>query len=187
MEECTLQQGRAQGRVQAAVAIIEIPSLRQFLVVRRQQNANDHWSGHYAFPGGRINKDDNSPLAAAIRETEEEIGVVLQQEDLVAPLAIAPAGRSRKVPTFVQPFHFQLQKKPPLSLQKEEIQTALWINIDDFCKQDGHAMREMVPGHLPGKLYPSWPLGDYYLWGFTYELAVTVFGGKELTVPVEPE
>ncbi len=171
MEECTQQKRKAK----AAVAIIELPSLRQFLLVRRQKNTSDHWSGHYAFPGGHINASDSSPLAAAIRETKEEVGIILQKENLVAPLAIAPAGRSKAVPTLVQPFHFQLQEKPALTLQKEEIQTALWVDIDKFCEKNSHAMREMLPQQLPGKLFPSWPLEDYYLWGFTYELAATLF------------
>ncbi len=169
-----------QTKAQAAVAIIELTSERQFLLLRRNNNPNDHWSGHYAFPGGRADKRDDTLFTTAIRETKEETGLQLQQQDLVETLMIAPAGRSRKVPVPVQPFHFQLKEKPTLFLQKEEIQAAFWIDIDDFCKPEGHAMREMLPERLPGRLYPSWPIDDYYLWGFTYDLVVSVFCGRPI-------
>ncbi len=164
-----------QTKAQAAVAIIELTSPRQFLLLRRNNNPGDHWSGHYAFPGGRADKRDDTLFTTAIRETKEETGLQLQREDLVKALMITPAGRSKKVPVPVQPFHFQLRKKPRLSLQKEEIQAAFWIDINEFCKPEGHAMREMVPERLPGRLFPSWPINDYYLWGFTYELVIRVF------------
>jgi 8-oxo-dGTP pyrophosphatase MutT (NUDIX family) len=45
------------------------------IVLTRRTAALTHHAGQISFPGGRIERDDASPLAAALRESEEEIGL----------------------------------------------------------------------------------------------------------------
>ena len=44
------------------------------LLTQRAQHLPDH-AGQVSFPGGKIDADDKSPLASALRETDEEIGL----------------------------------------------------------------------------------------------------------------
>ncbi len=44
------------------------------LITRRADHLKNH-PGQYSFPGGHIEEGDKAPLDAALRETEEEIGV----------------------------------------------------------------------------------------------------------------
>ena len=44
------------------------------LLTQRAQHLPDH-PGQISFPGGKIDKTDADPLAAALREAEEEIGL----------------------------------------------------------------------------------------------------------------
>ena len=44
------------------------------LLIKRAESPNDPWSGHMAFPGGRLEKGDRNGLATAKREMYEEIG-----------------------------------------------------------------------------------------------------------------
>ncbi|MGE0338419.1 MAG: CoA pyrophosphatase [Xanthobacteraceae bacterium] len=44
------------------------------LLTQRSQHLSTH-AGQIAFPGGRIDPDDASPLAAALREADEEVGL----------------------------------------------------------------------------------------------------------------
>ena len=44
------------------------------LLTQRAAHLNDH-AGQISFPGGKIDATDASPLEAAIREAEEEIGL----------------------------------------------------------------------------------------------------------------
>ncbi|RBP53468.1 NUDIX hydrolase [Arenicella xantha] len=74
--------------MRASVAIIlrDTESGTEFLMMQRAQHENDPWSGQMSFPGGKIEPDDASPRAAAIREAYEEVGADLSDADLVGQL-----------------------------------------------------------------------------------------------------
>ena len=64
---------------QAAVAVVlrEGDSGSEILFIERSTREDDPWSGHMAFPGGRVEAADANTRAAAERETLEEVGVSL--------------------------------------------------------------------------------------------------------------
>ncbi|MSO65439.1 MAG: CoA pyrophosphatase, partial [Alphaproteobacteria bacterium] len=56
------------------VPIVERPAEPTVLLTRRADHLRDH-AGQVSFPGGRLEPSDRDPVAAALRETEEEIGL----------------------------------------------------------------------------------------------------------------
>ena len=56
------------------IPLIERDSGLHVLLTQRSANLRDH-AGQISFPGGRIEKGDLSPWHAALRETQEEIGI----------------------------------------------------------------------------------------------------------------
>jgi 8-oxo-dGTP pyrophosphatase MutT (NUDIX family) len=52
----------------------------EVLFIKRAGRAGDRWSGHTALPGGKRDPQDADDLAAAIRETKEEVGLDLTGE-----------------------------------------------------------------------------------------------------------
>ena len=65
---------------EAAVLIGLIPreSGWQVLLTRRTEHMSSH-AGQVAFPGGRVDQDDQGHIAAALRETAEEVGIASSQ------------------------------------------------------------------------------------------------------------
>ena len=157
----------APQKATAAVAIIKclVPE-ESFLILRRAAHPLDPWSGHYSFPGGRKEKKDNNLLETCIRETVEEVGILLSPETMQAQLPVTPAGRNVQNPIWVQPFIFVLQEKPSIQLDPREVQSIYWLNSEDFQNLKRHIKVEL----LPGRMVPAFPVEDYYLWGFTYKL-----------------
>ena len=51
------------------------------LMIRRAETLRNH-SGQWAFPGGMIDQCDDSPMHAALRETDEELGIKSSDIDI---------------------------------------------------------------------------------------------------------
>ena len=151
----------------AAVAIIRV-SLPEdsVLLLRRNSNPNDPWSGHFSFPGGRRDDTDSDLLTTCTRETLEETGIILETEAMQTALPARFAGSRVNSPILVQPFLFHLDHRPQLMLEKKEIQSSCWLALEEFLRPELHVEAEV----LPNRYFPAFPLDDYYLWGFTYGL-----------------
>ena len=69
------------------------------LIIQRSSGLRQH-AGEPAFPGGAIDADDDGPVAAALREAAEEVGVDPAGVDVVAtlPELYIPPTRFRVVP-----------------------------------------------------------------------------------------
>ena len=165
---------------QAAVAVIEtgpnpptpeqpgFHSHNSILLLERTADDRDPWSGHLAFPGGRIDTSDLSLLHCAIRETFEECGIQLQEKHMHTVLPSAPAGRFVAQKTlWVQPFHFYLAELPDITLQQKEIAAWHLLKVEDFLDPLNHK-QEAFSHKTPEKLFPCIAVGNKLLWGFTY-------------------
>ncbi len=66
-------------RLQKRSAVAMILQVREgelhILMIKRAEREGDPWSGHMAFPGGRMDKADAHGYAVAVRETAEEVGL----------------------------------------------------------------------------------------------------------------
>lgn len=68
------------------IPIIERPGDLTVLFTRRTEHLTNH-AGQVSFPGGRAEDIDDGPVATALRETEEEIGLDRSFVDVVGALS----------------------------------------------------------------------------------------------------
>lgn len=77
-----LDPGASLKEAAVLVGLVDRPEGAQVLLTRRTDILRHH-AGQVSFPGGRLEPEDDGPVGAALRETQEEIGV---GADLVTPL-----------------------------------------------------------------------------------------------------
>ena len=65
---------RTRSPAAVLLSLIERPSGLTLLFTERSRHLKDH-PGQVSFPGGRIETGDAGPVAAALREAEEEVGM----------------------------------------------------------------------------------------------------------------
>lgn len=87
------------------------PDGDHIILTQRSHHLSSH-SGQVAFPGGRVDPDDDSPAATALREAQEEIGIDPDHVRILGQLDQVVAGYNFLVTPFVgvipHPYEFRL-------------------------------------------------------------------------------
>ncbi len=142
----------------------------ELLFIRRAEHPRDPWSGQMGLPGGRIDPGDASPLAAALRETREEIDLDLAA--LGRPLGRLSEVRTHlplgSVPHSVVPFAFAIDGNPRLKLN-QEIQEALWVPLSFFLDRGNRSAFTWVRKGLPLPM-PCYTFEGRTIWGLTLRI-----------------
>jgi 8-oxo-dGTP pyrophosphatase MutT (NUDIX family) len=149
----------------AAVALILTPAPDRMLLIRRADRSGDPWGGHMALPGGRQEPEDDDLLATAIRETQEEVGLLLRREELAGTLDdVVP--RTPVLPAIaVRPFVFVTPARPTLTLNRE-VAAAMWVTLERLLDPECHSP---VDVEVAGKnrLVPAFQIDGAIVWGMT--------------------
>lgn len=157
-------------RPRAAVAVVlcgddpeDGPDL---LLIERARREGDPWSGHMAFPGGRVEPVDPDPRAAAERETREEVGLELAGADLLGRLDdLEGRHAGRRLPLVISAWVYHLAEPAPLALN-HEVEEALWVPLRRLVDPRHH-----VEYPTPWAGYPGILVGAperHVVWGLTY-------------------
>jgi 8-oxo-dGTP pyrophosphatase MutT (NUDIX family) len=149
----------------AAVAVILAPAPDAVLLIRRAERVGDPWSGHMALPGGRQEPSDGDLIATAIRETAEEVGLVLSRDHLLGSLDDVAPRTPVLPPIAIRPHVFLVRRRPPLTLNPE-VAGARWIDLDRLLEPGTHhPVRIEVGGE--SRDVAAYELDDAIVWGMT--------------------
>lgn len=155
----------------AAVAIVMRERRRavEVLLIERAEREGDPWSGHMAFPGGRLEQGDDSSRTAARRETLEEVGIELAHAEYLGRLDDI-IGNPRTRPTLVVAAHvFFLDESQEIELAPDEVQDAFWFPLADMLETTRSV--EYTIADRPEARYPGILVGvpdRHVVWGLTY-------------------
>jgi 8-oxo-dGTP pyrophosphatase MutT (NUDIX family) len=149
--------------IRPAAVLIPVVARAEPMVLLTQRTAHlkDH-AGQISFPGGKIDKSDASPLAAALREADEEIGLAPQ---LVEPLGYLDLYLTtfgyRIVPTVAR-----VAPDFSLTLNRDEVDDAFEVPLSFLMSPENHQRKSRDWNGLTRHFYEM-PYGERYIWGAT--------------------
>lgn len=140
----------------------------EIVLVEKRADLRSH-AGQLAFPGGRIESIDVDPVAAALREAEEEVGVRPESVEVLGVLPAAHIPRSGfDVTSVVGWWHEPVRLSP---VDTGEIAAVHQVPVDALL--DPSVRTTWV--HPRGFSGPAFTLGELYVWGFTAYLLDGLF------------
>ena len=161
----------------AAVAIVmrETPNGPQMLFIKRAEKDGDPWSGHMAFPGGHMETADASLRHAAMRETQEEIGLDLSAANYLGGLSHQHAQpRGRVLDMLIAPHAFIIQGDPIFN-PNYEVDEVVWTNLDPMARNQIHDTETKAIAGTP-TIFNGYRLErGHFVWGLTYRILHTFF------------
>jgi 8-oxo-dGTP pyrophosphatase MutT (NUDIX family) len=131
------------------------------LLTQRAQHLPDH-AGQVSFPGGKIDKSDESPLASALREAEEEIGL---KRDFIKPLGYLDLYMTtlgyRIVPVLAR-----VRPGFSLTLNTSEVDATFEVPLA-FLMDQTNVQRHSRDWQGMRRHYYAITFGERYIWGVT--------------------
>lgn len=135
------------------------------LLTRRADHLRDH-AGQISFPGGRVEPEDDGPVATALRETEEEIGLPRERIRVIGQLPVystVTAFQVTPVVALVEPGF-------TLALDDFEVAEAFEVPLAFLMNPAHHRHHRFEFGGTERRfLSMPWqgPEREYFIWGAT--------------------
>jgi 8-oxo-dGTP pyrophosphatase MutT (NUDIX family) len=131
------------------------------ILTKRTEKLRSH-SGQIAFPGGSIDAADRSPEEAALRETEEEIGLDRSFVEVIGRLPDYVSGSGFRVAPvlgIVRPGFL-------LTVNEDEVDDVFEVPLSFIMDAANHSRESREwQGHI--RHFYTMPYGDRYIWGLT--------------------
>lgn len=133
------------------------------VLIRRIERPDDPWSGQIALPGG-FAKPGESNVECAVRETREEVGILLGMGSLVGEMGPFHPFRFPHISVF--PVLFRISEEVELR-PGPEVAEARFVPLHD-----------LRPDYL-GE-HPAFRYRDWYIWGLTFRILQELLGNSNL-------
>jgi len=141
------------------VPVVDRPEPQVLLTLRTELRNHP---GQIAFPGGKIDPQDGSPAAAALREAGEEIGL---SRALIEPIGYLDLYLTfsgyRIVPTLAR-----VAPDYELTLCAAEVADAFEVPLAFLMDAQNHSLRSREWKGVTRRYY-AMPFGERYIWGVT--------------------
>lgn len=166
LEELTKHSLKKNNAKRAAVMALFYPNKSgetHLALILRKTYKGVH-SAQVGFPGGKQDPSDLSAMHTALRETQEEIGVLQQDIRVLKKLTqifIPPSN------FFVEPFIGVCETTPQFILQETEVEALLEVKISDFLDDSVYCTRKISTSYATDIEVPAYILNTHVVWGAT--------------------
>jgi 8-oxo-dGTP pyrophosphatase MutT (NUDIX family) len=160
----------------ARLAAVLIPIFKdegewKVLFTRRTDHLESH-QGQVSFPGGAVEEHDRTPEDAALRETEEEIGVSPEKVEILGAL-----DSLMTVTQFqIIPIVGLMQWPTELQINRMEVARVFSVPLEWLADEDNVELqtREFRPGDRPINVHYFKPYDGEVIWGATARLTLNL-------------
>jgi len=152
--------------VKAKAAAVLVPLVARdegvnVLLTLRTSKLRNH-AGQVAFPGGRMDPEDETPAHTALREAHEEIGLPADHVDVTGYLDPYQSGTGYRIIPVVG----MVRPGFPLQLNPHEVDDAFEVPLAFLMEAANHKRHRW---ERDGVMRESWamPYGERFIWGVT--------------------
>ena len=132
------------------------------LVLTRRSARLKHHPGQISFPGGKVDGSDPTPLDAAMREAQEEIGLAAEDIDILGTLPNHETVTGFDVHPFVARVNPDFRAMP----EAGEVEEVFEVPLSHVLQPQNYVIEGRVwMGQM--RRYYVVPYGPYYIWGAT--------------------
>jgi 8-oxo-dGTP pyrophosphatase MutT (NUDIX family) len=131
------------------------------LLTQRTPHLSVH-AGQIAFPGGKIDADDTTPAAAAMREAEEEIGL---PAEMIEPIGYLDPYLTRTGYRIV-PVLARVDPDHRIIINPDEVSDTFEVPLS-FLMNSGNFRRGMRDFKGKPRYFYEIPFNERYIWGIT--------------------
>lgn len=143
------------------VGVIDRPAGGTLLLTRRTDHLKSH-AGQIALPGGKIDPGDGDPVAAALREAEEEVGL---DRRFVTPVGLLDPYVSN-TGFRIFPVVATIDAVAPFTANPDEVADVFEVPLG-FLMTPGNHVLETRPWRGVERRYYAMPYEERRIWGVT--------------------
>ena len=140
----------------------------EILLTKRSNNLKNH-PGQIAFPGGKKDQIDSSPIETALRETQEEVGLNPKNVEIIASLP------SHKTATgfVIKPYLGLINQPFSETLRQGEVDEIFTVPYEYILNEKNFSIQTRKWNGSQRSYYVV-PYGPYYIWGATARILLNL-------------
>ncbi len=143
------------------VPIVKYTNTLTVILTTRAEHLSSH-AGQVAFPGGKVDKEDTNIIDTALRETEEEVGILRKNVEILGYLDSYQTATGFRI----LPIVGIINEGYSFKIDKNEVEDLFEVPLKFLMSPENHKKETLFWKNKDRHFY-SMPYEERYIWGAT--------------------